>query len=318
MRTGVLLVNLGTPAAPTAAAIRAWLREFLSDRRVVQLPPALWLPVLYGVILPLRPRKLAPAYQSIWTAQGSPLLVISRRQRTALQARLGADTPVALAMRYGAPSVEQGFSELLCQGVQKIRVLPLYPQYSMTTTASVADAVAAALRTRAGLEPVFINDYHDHPAYIAALENSVRAHWERHGRGEHLLLSFHGLPQKCVEAGDPYARQCETTGRLLAQALGLGNGEWTLAYQSRVGRARWLQPYADEVLEQLAERGVRTLDVICPGFAADCLETLEEVAQRYAAHFVRCGGAQLRYIGALNDSADHIAMLEALLATEGK
>lgn len=312
-KTGVLLVNLGTPTAPEAAAIRRWLRQFLSDPRVIELPRIIWLPLLYGLILPLRPIKLVPRYRSVWTPRGSPLLANSRDQQGALQAALGADMPVALAMRYGVPDIESGISELERAGVTRIVVLPLYPQYSATTTASVFDAVFAALSMRRLMpEALTIRDYHDHPAYIAALAASVRAHWDVHGRGEHLLLSFHGLPQACVDQGDPYARQCETTAHLLAQALQLRDGEWTLAYQSRVGRAVWLAPYTDVLIAQLPARGVRQLDVICPGFAADCLETLEEVTQRYGELFTHSGGAALRYVTALNAQPSHIEMLRTL------
>ncbi|MFP5306659.1 MAG: ferrochelatase [Gammaproteobacteria bacterium] len=313
-RTGVLLVNLGTPDAPTAPAIRRYLREFLSDRRVVELPRALWLPVLYGFILPLRPRRLVHAYESVWTAQGSPLLAIGKAQRTALQQRLGNEVRVELAMRYGRPSIEAAIAALEAAGAQRLVVLPLYPQYSATTTASVLDAVFAALSARRRLPELrTIGSYHDDPAYIAALAASVQAHWTQHGRGEHLLMSFHSIPQRYVDAGDPYAAECRRTAALLAERLQLPPEQWSISYQSRVGRGQWLTPYTDEHVAGLAARGVRRLDTLCPGFAADCLETLEEIAQRYAEDFRRAGGEALRYIPALNADAAHMDALAALV-----
>jgi ferrochelatase len=317
-KTGVLLVNLGTPDAPTAAAIRRYLRQFLSDPRVVELPRALWLPILYGFILPLRPRRLARAYATIWNEQGSPLLAISQRQterlRQALTTRLGCELPVALAMSYGNPSIEQGLHELEQQGVRRLLLLPLYPQFSGTTTASVLDAVLAAFgRRRWPPELRTVNQYHDHSGYIAALAQSVSDHWSANGRSDYLLVSFHGIPQTYVQAGDPYFCQCHKTARLLAEALALEPGRWSVAFQSRLGKAPWVQPYTDFELPRLAGAGIGTLDVICPGFAADCLETLEEVAQRYRADFIRAGGRELRYIPALNDSAAHIEALSDLV-----
>jgi protoporphyrin/coproporphyrin ferrochelatase len=315
---GVLLINLGTPAAPTAAAIRPWLRDFLSDRRVVDLPRWLWLPVLHGVILPLRPRRLEPLYARIWQPQGSPLLVITRELRDALARRLAAQgTPVAVAeaMRYGEPSVAAGLAALRQAGVARVVALPLYPQYSATTTASAWDALDAALAATGWRPEVLrIEDYHVDPGYVAALADSVRAHWAAHGRGERLLLSFHSIPQRYADAGDPYDRQCRATAAALAGALGLAEGEWQIAYQSRVGKAAWLRPYTDEVVPALARAGVRRLDAICPGFAADCLETLDEVAIRYAEAFVAAGGEALRYVPALNAQPAHAAALAALVA----
>lgn len=314
-RTGVLLVNLGTPDAPTPAAIRRYLREFLSDRRVVELPRALWLPLLYGFILPFRPYKLARAYSKIWDERGSPLLDVSRRQAEALQALLGGDTPVALGMTYGTPGISDALRQLERQGASRVAVLPLYPQYSGTTTAAVVDAVFRALATQRRLpELTTINDYHAHPKYIGALADSVRAHWLRRGAGDHLLMSFHSIPQRYVDQGDPYGEQCQQSARLLAQALQLAPERWSISFQSRLGREPWLQPYTDRVLPALAARGVKNPDLICPGFSADCLETLEEVAIRYRADFVTAGGADLRYIPALNADAAHIEMMRALLS----
>ncbi|MGH8505135.1 MAG: ferrochelatase [Stenotrophobium sp.] len=313
-KTGVLLINLGTPDAPTAGAIRRYLREFLSDRRVVEAPRVLWWPVLYGLILPFRPRRLVRTYASVWTERGSPLLAFSLAQRTALQNRLGADMPVALGMTYGQPGIAAALAELDAQQVRRIIVLPLYPQYSATTTAAALDAVFQNLSQQRWLPELrTINSYHTHPLYIAALADSVRKHWAQHGPGEHLMMSFHGLPQSCVDAGDPYDRQCRETAQALAQALQLDGKQWSHAYQSRLGRLPWLQPYTDQRIAHLAQGGMKTLDVICPGFSADCLETLEEISLRYAAAFRDAGGAGLRYIPALNDSPAHMDLLQKLL-----
>jgi ferrochelatase len=315
---GLLLINLGTPEAPTAPAIRRYLAEFLSDRRVVELHPLLWQPILRGLILPLRPRKLVHAYKKIWTAEGSPLLAISRRQAAALQAQLaaacGRDIPVALGMTYGRPSIEDALKQLESQQARRIVVLPLYPQYSCTTTAAALDLLFAQLRSRRWLPELrTVNSYHDDPGYIAALEISVRRHWQEQGRGEHLLLSFHGLPQKYVLAGDPYYCHCQKTARLLAEALGLAPEQYSVAFQSRFGRLPWVQPYTEPAIQELAGRGVRRLDVICPGFAADCLETLEEVRLRYGETFIAAGGEALRYIPALNDHAEHVQALAGIV-----
>ncbi len=313
LRSGVLLVNLGTPDAPEAPAIRRYLAEFLSDRRVVELPRPLWWLILHGFILPFRPARLAHAYRSIWTPDGSPLLAISRAQQVGLQARLGADIPVALGMRYGTPSIASAIDQLLEAGARRIVVLPLYPQYSATTTASVFDAVLAHVQPmRWWPELRLVNGYHDLPDYIDALADSVRAHWQLHGRGEHLLMSFHSIPLQYLTAGDPYYCFCQKTARLLAAALQLAPEQWSLSFQSRIGRAQWLSPYTDQTVERLARSGVRTLDAICPGFSADCLETLEEVALRYAEQFRAAGGEALRYIPALNAGERHLDVLTEL------
>lgn len=313
-KTGVLLVNLGTPDAPTAGAIRRYLREFLSDPRVVELPRVLWLPILYGFILPLRPRKLAHAYASVWDAQGSPLLKIARAQTEKLRTALGAEIPVALGMSYGNPSLASALAELDAQGVDRILLLPLYPQYSGTTTATVLERVFRELSKRRKLPELrTINDYHDHPGYIAALAQSVREHWQHAGRADHLLMSFHSIPQKYVDLGDPYDAQCKRSAALLAQALALASGEWSISFQSRLGTQPWLQPYTDKVLPELAAQGIRSLDVICPGFSADCLETLEEVAIRYCDDFLAAGGKSFRYIPALNASDSCVSFLGTLV-----
>ncbi|NGY05373.1 ferrochelatase [Solimonas terrae] len=313
-RCGVLLANLGTPDAPTPAAIRRYLAEFLGDPRVVEIPRALWWPILYGFILPFRPRRLAHAYQSIWTAEGSPLLAISRAQQRGLQSRLGDAVPVALGMRYGTPSIGAALDELLERGARRIAVLPLYPQYSATTTATVFEAVVDRVRPmRWWPELRFVNGYHDESAYIDALAESVRAHWARNGRGEHLLMSFHSIPVRCLQAGDPYYCFSQKTARLLAAALDLPPDAWTLSFQSRIGRAKWLSPYTDLVITRLARSGIKTVDTICPGFSADCLETLEEVAQRYNEQFRDAGGSALRYIPALNADDAHLDFLADLV-----
>jgi len=313
-KTGVLLVNLGTPDAPTPSAIRRYLREFLSDPRVVEIPRMQWLPVLYGFILPFRPKKLVHAYSSVWSERGSPLLDVSRQQAMKLQAVLGADVPVALGMTYGSPSIGSAMAELRQNGAQRIVVLPLYPQYSGTTTASVVDAIFRVLASERHVPELrTINDYHAHPAYIEALASSVRAYRQAHGASEHLLMSFHSIPQRYVDQGDPYDAQCKKTAALLAEALQLQPGQWSISFQSRLGREPWLQPYTDVILPQYAAKGIKTLDVICPGFSADCLETLEEVAIRYRADFLAAGGKDFRYIPALNADAEHIRMMQTLV-----
>ncbi len=306
-RTGVLLINLGTPQAPTATAVRSYLREFLSDPRVVELPRWIWWPVLNGPVLALRPRRSAAKYAAVWTAEGSPLLVGSRRQAAALSAELalrGLDIDVALAMRYGEPSIEAALAQLRSRHVTRMLMLPLYPQYSATTTGSAIDGVNRVLsRLRDVPEIRWIKHFADDPAYIDALAASVVDRWERHGRGECLLMSFHGLPRRNLDLGDPYHCECQKTARLLAQALGLDLSAFRVSFQSRFGRARWLEPSTVDTLRSLARGGVRRLDVICPGFVADCLETLEEIAIEGQAQFLAAGGQQLRYISCLNDSA---------------
>ena len=312
-RPGVLLINLGTPDAPTASAVRRYLREFLSDPRVVEIPRAIWLPILYGLIMPLRPARVAGNYQKIWLDEGSPLLVHSQRLARQLARQLDG-VPVALGMCYGNPSLASAIEELRSQGATEIHALPLYPQYSATTTAAAFDGIAqcyAKLRDLPGLR--LIKDYHRWPAYIDALATSVTEHWNTNGRGQHLLMSFHGIPKRNTDLGDPYARQCAVTAQLLAERLNLRPEDWSLAFQSRFGKAEWLQPYADQKLQELAGLGIRTVDAICPGFAADCLETLEEIAVEYAEVFQSAGGEALRYIPALNDRADHAVALASLL-----
>jgi len=311
--TAVVLVNLGTPDAPTPAAVRRYLGEFLSDRRVVSIPRVVWWPLLHGIILPLRAPKVAPKYAEIWLDGpdgGSPLAVYTRRLARGLQSRLPR-VRVVEAMRYGSPSFAGTLETLHGEGVTRVFVLPLYPQYSTTTTASVADVIERAPGPRARL----MADYHDAPEYIDAVSASIRAHREAHGAGGHLLFSFHGLPQRIADAGDPYPRQCEASARLIAAALGLRDDEWTLAYQSRFGRERWLEPATDATLRALAARGVRQVDVVAPGFPVDCLETLEEVAMGLAEQFHALGGT-LRYIPCLNDATGHADALASIARRE--
>jgi len=316
---GVLLVNLGTPDAPTVPAVRRYLAEFLSDPRVVELPRPLWWLILHGVILRVRPARSAHAYQSVWSADGSPLLHFSQRQAAALQGLLSARMPgpvrVELAMRYGNPSIPSALATLRAANVRRLLVLPLYPQYSGSTTASVIDAVGQELRTwRWVPELRFVTQYHDDPAYIAALAESIRAHWAEHGEPDRLLFSFHGIPKDYFLNGDPYHCQCQKTARLTAEVLDLPKGRWHLTFQSRVGTKEWLRPYTDEVLKEWGAAGVNRVQVLCPGFSADCLETLEEIAVENRDYFLQAGGGDFGYIPALNDRPAHMAMFAGLVA----
>jgi ferrochelatase len=315
---GVLLANLGTPQAPTPEAIRAYLAEFLADPDVIDLPRWFWLPLLHGVILRLRPRKVAHAYLRIWTEAGSPLLVGSRAQAAGLakvlETRFPGRTRVALGMRYGTPTLREALEELRAAGCGRLVALALYPQYSRSTTGSThaaLDGTLAALGWRAPTTRVI--SYHLEPGYIAALAASVREHWQKHDRGARLLMSFHGLPQRYVDGGDPYQAQCAATARALAEALELRGEQWAVAYQSRVGAERWLMPYADRLLGEWAAAKLGDVDAICPGFSVDCLETLEEIAMQNAEAYAAAGGGRLRYVPALNDRADHLAFLADLV-----
>lgn len=321
-RTAVLLINLGTPQAPTAAALRPFLRQFLSDPRVVEIPPLLWRPLL-ALILAVRPRRSAAKYAAIWTDAGSPLKVHSEQQARLLRGWLGEwglDVEVALAMRYGEPSIDSVVAQLAARRVERLLVLPLYPQYSASTTATAFDAVNAALtRVRNVPEVRCIKHFHDHPAYIDALKARVLEHWRRHGRvvddGGILLMSFHGVPRRTLDLGDPYHCECQKTARLLAEALGLSKDQYAVSFQSRFGRAEWLQPYTAPLLEDLGRRGVLRVDVVCPGFVADCLETLEEIALEGRREYLQAGGKVFHYIPALNDSPAFIGALADLVRT---
>ena len=315
MKHGVLLVNSGTPASLSTRDVRAFLAGLLGDPRVVELPRWLWLPILHGVILRVRPRASAKKYAAIWMPQGSPLAVYSEGLRAGLeQALQSAITPVALAMLYtGGVSVRAAVDSLLTAGVRRIVVIPMFPQYCGATTGAVFDQVSAALAERREIPSLnFVADYHDHPAYIEALAASVQDHRRERGAGQHLLMSFHGVPERFVTQGDPYRAQCERTATLVAQKLGLPPDAWTLSFQSRFGADRWLQPYTIETVAALARRGVKSLDVMCPGFAADCLETLEEIGMENRDAFLAAGGEKYRYIAALNARVDHIETLRAI------
>ena len=313
-KTGILLANLGTPEAPTPAAVKRYLRQFLSDTRVVDTPRLLWWPLLRGVILPIRSPRVAKLYQSVWMEEGSPLMVYSRRQQQALAARL-PDTPVALGMSYGSPSLASAVDDLLAQGVEHIVVLPLYPQYSCSTVAAVWDELARILAKKRAIPGIsFIRDYAEHPDYIHALAASVRASFAVHGEPDLLLLSYHGIPQRYANQGDDYPQRCRDTTRELVSALGLPPERVMMTFQSRFGREPWLTPYTDETLKMLGEKGTKHVQVLCPGFAADCLETLEEIAVQNREIFLEAGGKQYEYIPALNADAAHIEMMVNLTA----
>ena len=315
-RVAVLLVNLGTPDAATPAALRRYLAEFLGDPRVVEIPKPLWWLLLHGVILRVRPAKSARKYASIWTPEGSPLAVWTDRQATLLRGYLGEAghaVQVRHAMRYGHPGIADTLDALRAEGATRVLVLPLYPQYSATTTASVFDAVAAwGRQVRRLPELRFVQQYPDDPGYIAALEAQVRSHWQREGRGRVLVMSFHGVPERTQQLGDPYAEQCQRTAQLLAGRLGLRPDEFRVTFQSRFGKAKWLQPYTEPTLQQLAREGVGEVDLLCPGFVADCLETLEEIDQEARRAFLAAGGRTFNYIPCLNDRPEWIAALRDL------
>lgn len=318
-KVAVLYCNLGTPDSPTTKDVRRYLAEFLSDPRVVEIPRLLWLIILHGLVLRTRPAASAAKYASIWTPEGSPLLVWTRKQALGLQQRLqqaGAASLVRFAMRYGSHSIAQQLDALKAEGATRILLLPAYPQYSGTSTASVFDAVYAwAARVRSIPELRFVNHYHDHPAYIAALAASIRRRWEALGRPDRLLLSFHGVPERTLHLGDPYHCECQKTGRLLAQALGLQADEWGLSFQSRLGRAKWLEPYTEPTLVQWAQTGVRHVQVACPGFTADCLETLEEIAMEGRQAFLQAGGTTFHYLPCLNDDPQWLDALTDIAQT---
>ncbi len=316
-RTGVLLVNLGTPEAPTAPALRRYLGQFLSDPRVVEIPRLLWWPILHGIILRVRPAKSAAKYASIWMPEGSPLRVWTERQATLLQGYLGEAghvVSVQHAMRYGQPSIGSQLTALRAQGATRILVVPLYPQYSGATTASVMDDVFAWGReTRTLPELRHINRFHDDPGYIEALADSVKQHWASNGRGAKLVMSFHGMPHRTLLLGDPYHCECLKTGRLLAERLGLGKDDYVVTFQSRFGRAKWLQPYTEPTLRELAKQGTTSVDVICPGFVGDCIETLEEIAMEAKEAFLHSGGQRFAYIPCLNERPEWIRALSQLV-----
>ncbi len=316
-RTGVLLVNLGTPDAPTAPAVRRYLAQFLSDPRVVEIPRAVWLPILHGIILRFRPKKSAAKYASIWTPEGSPLAVWTRKQATMLQGYLGErglQAMVMPAMTYGQPSIASGLDALKQAGCERILILPLYPQYSGTTTASVYDSVQDWSRTCRNLPELrFVKQYHDDAGYIDALAQRLQAFWQREGRADHVLLSFHGVPERTLHLGDLYHCHCYKTARLLRERLGLTPEQMSLSFQSRFGKAKWLEPYTEPTLEKLAKQGVKHVQVFCPGFPADCLETLEEIAMEGKHAFLTAGGQRFEHIPCMNDDPAWIRAMVGLV-----
>ncbi len=318
--TAIVLVNLGTPEAPTGPALKRYLRQFLSDPRVVEIPRPIWWLILNGIILNIRPRKSAEKYASIWMPEGSPLKVHTERQTQLLAGYLGErghHVTVTSAMRYGAPALGDVLDRLTAAGATRILVVPMYPQYSASTTATVVDEACRWLLTRRNQpEMRFVRNFHDDPGYIEALEQTVRAHWMKHGllaANDRLIISFHGLPRRNLDLGDPYHCECMKTGRLLAERLNLAPEQYKICFQSRFGKAEWLQPYTAPTLEALARSGVRRVDVICPGFVADCLETLEEIALEAKASFLSCGGQEYHYIPALNEDPRWLAALSSLV-----
>lgn len=314
--TAVILCNLGTPQAPAPKALRAYLSEFLSDPRVVEIPRWIWLMILHGIILRVRPAASALKYASIWTPEGSPLKVWTERQAALLQnAFLHSDQTVLVrsAMRYGQNNIPSVLSELKESGADRILILPAYPQYSATTTASVFDSVSSwSQKTRLIPELRFINRYHDHSSYIQALKQNIQTHWAQHGRAEVLVMSFHGVPQRTLELGDPYHCECHKTARLLAESLALGKHEYKVTFQSRFGKAKWLEPYTEPSVREMAKSGVKSIQVVCPGFTSDCLETLEEIAMEVREAFLQEGGEHFDYIPCLNDNGVWIEGLKEI------
>lgn len=316
--TGVMIANLGSPDAPTAPSVRSFLAEFLHDYRVVDVNRWLWCPILHGFILRFRPARIAKLYRSIWTPEGSPLMAVSKRQRNLLELellrRLGRPVKVVMGMSYGNPSIKAAMKEFESAGVQKVVVLPMYPQYSSATTGSIWDYTARALRdTRMLPEIRFVHHYYDDPGYIDALVSSVRSHWQKHGQPQRLLFSFHGIPVRYKQEGDNYNEHCEETARAVAGRLGLSDGNWSMSYQSQFGDEEWLSPKTDQTLEAWGKQGMKSVNVICPGFAADCLETIEEIDAENREAFQGAGGGEFHYIPALNDRADHIAALASIV-----
>ncbi|MCH8493373.1 MAG: ferrochelatase [Idiomarina sp.] len=317
-KIGVLLTNLGTPDAPTPKALRKYLAEFLSDPRVVEVPRLLWKVILHGVILRIRPRRSAAAYSTVWTEQGSPLLFHTQAQTNGVRAEMqklyGDDVIVEFGMRYGNPSISSALEKLFSQGVRKLVVLPLYPQYSASTSGSTFDAISKDFTQRRWLPDFrFISHYHDNAGYIQAVADKIRAHWEQHGRADKLVFSYHGVPKKYLDKGDPYHCECYKTTRLVAENLGLGKDEYQTTFQSRFGREEWLQPYTDVTMKALPGQGVKSLQVVCPGFSSDCLETIEEIGEENCEYFMEAGGERFEYIPCLNSDVQHIQALTAVL-----
>ncbi|MCG9576798.1 ferrochelatase [Vibrio tubiashii] len=313
-KQGVLLVNLGTPDEASAPAVKRFLSQFLHDKRVVDMTRWLWCPILHGVILPIRAPKVAKLYQTVWMEEGSPLLVYSKKQAEKLRQQL--DMPVELGMTYGNPSLKAGVESLLDQGVEEIIVLPLYPQYSGTTSAAVSDGLTKAFKQIPVMPSFqFIRDYHEHPLYIKALAESVKRSWQENGQGDYLLCSYHGIPKRFADNGDIYPQHCERTTALLGEELGLSPDKIGMTYQSRFGREEWLQPYTDKTLETLPAKGIKKLDIMAPAFSADCLETLEEISEQCCELFMEHGGEKFTYVPCLNDDELHIQMMVDLISS---
>lgn len=317
-KIGVLITNLGTPESPTAPALRKYLAEFLADPRVVEVPRIIWTCILHGIILRIRPRRSAKAYQTVWTDQGSPLMIYTQQQserlHTALQAKYGDAVVVDFAMRYGSPAIKDVMEHLQNRGVRKLLVLPLYPQYSAATTASTFDALAQDFTGRRWLPDLrFISHYHDHPAYIETVAKRIKAFREEHGSADKLIFSYHGIPLRYLKNGDPYHCECHKSSRLIAEFLGLTNDEYLTCFQSRFGREEWLKPYTDETLKSLPSQGIKSVQIICPGFSSDCLETIEEIGEENRDYFMESGGERYQYIPALNAEDDHITFLAQLV-----
>ncbi len=317
-KIGVLITNLGTPDAPETGALRRYLREFLSDPRVVEIPRFIWFFILNLVILVIRPRKSAEAYKSVWTQEGSPLLVYSLAQgegiRQRLQSKYGDDVVVRVAMRYGNPSIASQLQAFENEGIRKLIVLPLYPQYSGSTNGSTFDAVAQDFMARRLLPDLrFISHYPDYPPYIQAMADHIRAYREKNGSADKLIFSFHGVPKRFLLKGDPYFHECHQTSQLLAEALGLSDGQWMITFQSRFGAEEWLQPYTDVTMKSLPGEGVKSVQVFCPGFSADCLETVEEIDEENRGYFEQAGGESFAYISAMNAEPVHLDALARLI-----
>ncbi|MFC3122298.1 ferrochelatase [Agaribacter flavus] len=320
-KVGVLITNLGTPEAPTKQALRPYLKQFLSDPRVVEVPKLIWWFVLNGIILNIRPKRSAHAYSTVWTEDGSPLLTHTKAQATGIASRIkllyGDSVVVDFAMRYGQPSIENAIDSMLSGGVRKLFVLPLYPQYCASTSGSTFDAVANDFLRRRWLPELrFLNQYHDEQAYIECVAAKIKAHWDEHGRADKLIFSYHGIPKRYLVNGDPYHCQCHKTSRLIATYLDLGKNDYMTTFQSRFGREEWLKPYTDETLKQLPSSGVKSIQVVCPGFSSDCLETIEEIGVENRDYFLQAGGERYEYIEALNSDDNHLDMLTSIIQAQ--
>jgi ferrochelatase len=314
-KTGVLLVNLGSPDAPTRPSVRRYLKEFLSDPRVVNLPRALWWIILHFLVLPFRSGKSAKTYQQVWTEEGAPLILFTRKLTEKVAGRFNnKQIQIEMAMRYGEPRIAKILELFKQQKIERLLVIPLYPQYSSTTTASVYDEVFRKYLSEKYIpETHFINDYHFHPLYIKGVADKIKEAWQLYQKGDLLILSFHGLPAKLSEWGDPYENQCHTSGKLIAEQLNIEDTAWKIVFQSRFGKAEWLQPYCVDTLRELPIQGIKNIDIVCPGFSVDCLETLEEIAMTNRAVFLESGGESFRYIPALNADDSHVELLENLI-----